>query len=154
MSPTVKKVVGVFVRFRAPLHEQSMVIMITGESGSGKELVAVHCTGIHRAPTDRLSPSTPLPFPRTCWKVSCLATSAVLSRVPKPCGVAFEQAEGGTLFLDEIGDMPFDLQTRLLRVLSDGSFYRVVGTAVKTNVRVIAATHQNLEERSQNRQLP
>jgi two-component system nitrogen regulation response regulator GlnG len=60
----------------------------------------------------------------------------------------FEQAEGGTLFLDEIGDMPFDLQTRLLRVLSDGHFYRVGGhTAVKANVRVIAATHQDLEQR-------
>ncbi|MCY7308326.1 MAG: sigma 54-interacting transcriptional regulator, partial [Rhodoferax sp.] len=60
----------------------------------------------------------------------------------------FEQADGGTLFLDEIGDMPFDLQTRLLRVLSDGHFYRVGGhSAVKTNVRVIAATHQDLEQR-------
>jgi two-component system nitrogen regulation response regulator GlnG len=60
----------------------------------------------------------------------------------------FEQADGGTLFLDEIGDMPFDLQTRLLRVLSDGQFYRVGGhSPLKSNVRVIAATHQNLEER-------
>ena len=60
----------------------------------------------------------------------------------------FEQADGGTLFLDEIGDMPFDLQTRLLRVLSDGHFYRVGGhNPVKSNVRVIAATHQNLEQR-------
>ena len=60
----------------------------------------------------------------------------------------FEQAEGGTLFLDEIGDMPFDLQTRLLRVLSDGQYYRVGGhQAQKANVRVIAATHQNLEKR-------
>jgi two-component system nitrogen regulation response regulator GlnG len=60
----------------------------------------------------------------------------------------FEQAEGGTLFLDEIGDMPFDLQTRLLRVLSDGHFYRVGGhQPIKSNVRVIAATHQNLEQR-------
>src|SRR5256885_16088736 len=59
-----------------------------------------------------------------------------------------EQAEGGTLFLDEIGDMPFDLQTRLLRVLSDGHFYRVGGhQAVKAHVRVIAATHQDLEQR-------
>ena len=58
----------------------------------------------------------------------------------------FEQADGGTLFLDEIGDMPFDLQTRLLRVLSDGQFYRVGGhNPMKANVRVIAATHQNLE---------
>jgi two-component system nitrogen regulation response regulator GlnG len=60
----------------------------------------------------------------------------------------FEQAEGGTLFLDEIGDMPFDLQTRLLRVLSDGTYYRVGGhNAIKANVRVIAATHQDLEKR-------
>src|SRR5690606_27493794 len=60
----------------------------------------------------------------------------------------FEQADGGTLFLDEIGDMPFDLQTRLLRVLSDGHFYRVGGHApVKSKVRVIAATHQDLELR-------
>ncbi len=60
----------------------------------------------------------------------------------------FEQAEGGTLFLDEIGDMPFDLQTRLLRVLSDGHYYRVGGhSSVKANVRVIAATHQDLEQR-------
>jgi two-component system nitrogen regulation response regulator GlnG len=60
----------------------------------------------------------------------------------------FEQAEGGTLFLDEIGDMPFDLQTRLLRVLSDGHFYRVGGhQPLKANVRVITATHQNLEQR-------
>jgi two-component system nitrogen regulation response regulator GlnG len=60
----------------------------------------------------------------------------------------FEQADGGTLFLDEIGDMPFDLQTRLLRVLSDGHFYRVGGhNPIKANVRVIAATHQNLEQR-------
>jgi two-component system nitrogen regulation response regulator GlnG len=60
----------------------------------------------------------------------------------------FEQAEGGTLFLDEIGDMPSELQTRLLRVLSDGHFYRVGGhSPIKANVRVIAATHQNLETR-------
>jgi two-component system nitrogen regulation response regulator GlnG len=60
----------------------------------------------------------------------------------------FEQAEGGTLFLDEIGDMPAELQTRLLRVLSDGFYYRVGGHApIKADVRVIAATHQNLEER-------
>ncbi len=62
----------------------------------------------------------------------------------------FEQAEGGTLFLDEIGDMPLELQTRLLRVLSDGHFYRVGGhSSVPSRVRVIAATHQNLEQRVQ-----
>lgn len=62
----------------------------------------------------------------------------------------FEQADGGTLFLDEIGDMPLDVQTRLLRVLADGQFYRVGGYApVKVDVRIIAATHQNLEQRVQ-----
>ena len=60
----------------------------------------------------------------------------------------FEQANGGTLFLDEIGDMPVELQTRLLRVLADGEFYRVGGhTSIKVDVRIIAATHQNLESR-------
>jgi two-component system nitrogen regulation response regulator GlnG len=67
----------------------------------------------------------------------------------------FEQAEGGTLFLDEIGDMPPDLQTRLLRVLSDGQFYRVGGhTPLAANVRVIAATHQELEVPREARALP
>jgi two-component system nitrogen regulation response regulator GlnG len=60
----------------------------------------------------------------------------------------FEQADGGTLFLDEIGDIPFDLQTRLLRALTDGHFYRVGGQdPIKANVRIIASTHQNLEAR-------
>ena len=70
-------------------------------------------------------------------------------RLPAPVRFvtdAFEQAEGGTLFLDEIGDMPAELQTRLLRVLSDGYYYRVGGhQSLKANVRIIAATHQNLE---------
>ena len=72
-------------------------------------------------------------------------------RADHPARPRFEQADGGTLFLDEIGDMPFDLQTRLLRVLSDGPvLYRVVRAThpQKANVRVIAATHQNLEERA------
>ena len=129
---------------------QSMVtVMITGESGSGKELVA---RALHKH-----SPRTNGPFvaintaaiPKDLLESELFGhergafTGAQTMRRGR-----FEQAEGGTLFLDEIGDMPFDLQTRLLRVLSDGSFYRVGGhTAVKTNVRVIAATHQNLEER-------
>jgi two-component system nitrogen regulation response regulator GlnG len=96
-----------------------------------------------------LSPSTPPPSRRTCWKSELFGhergafTGAQTMRRGR-----FEQADGGTLFLDEIGDMPFDLQTRLLRVLSDGHFYRVGGhSAVKANVRVIAATHQDLEQR-------
>ncbi len=129
---------------------QSMVtVMITGESGSGKELVA---RALHKH-----SPRSGGPFiaintaaiPKDLLESELFGhergafTGAQTMRRGR-----FEQADGGTLFLDEIGDMPFDLQTRLLRVLSDGSFYRVGGhAAVKTNVRVIAATHQDLEQR-------
>ena len=129
---------------------QSMVtVMITGESGSGKELVA---RALHKH-----SPRANGPFiaintaaiPKDLLESELFGhergafTGAQTLRRGR-----FEQADGGTLFLDEIGDMPFDLQTRLLRVLSDGHFYRVGGhSAVKTNVRVIAATHQDLEQR-------
>ncbi len=129
---------------------QSMVtVMITGESGSGKELVA---RALHKH-----SPRANGPFvaintaaiPKDLLESELFGhergafTGAQTMRRGR-----FEQADGGTLFLDEIGDMPFDLQTRLLRVLSDGNFYRVGGhNAVKTNVRVIAATHQDLELR-------
>jgi two-component system nitrogen regulation response regulator GlnG len=129
---------------------QSMVtVMITGESGSGKELVA---RALHKH-----SPRAGGPFvaintaaiPKDLLESELFGhergafTGAQTMRRGR-----FEQADGGTLFLDEIGDMPFDLQTRLLRVLSDGNFYRVGGhNAVKTNVRVIAATHQDLEQR-------
>ncbi|MBQ0132617.1 MAG: nitrogen regulation protein NR(I) [Comamonas sp.] len=131
------------------LSQSSVTVMITGESGSGKELVA---RALHKH-----SPVANGPFvaintaaiPKDLLESELFGhergafTGAQTQRRGR-----FEQAEGGTLFLDEIGDMPFDLQTRLLRVLSDGQFYRVGGhTAVKSNVRVIAATHQNLEQR-------
>ncbi|MBF6631408.1 MAG: nitrogen regulation protein NR(I) [Comamonas sp.] len=131
------------------LSQSSVTVMITGESGSGKELVA---RALHKH-----SPVSNGPFvaintaaiPKDLLESELFGhergafTGAQTQRRGR-----FEQAEGGTLFLDEIGDMPFDLQTRLLRVLSDGQFYRVGGhTAVKSNVRVIAATHQNLEQR-------
>ena len=131
------------------LSQSNVTVMITGESGSGKELVA-------RAP-HKHSPRANGPFvaintaaiPKDLLESELFGhergafTGAQTMRRGR-----FEQADGGTLFLDEIGDMPFDLQTRLLRVLSDGHFYRVGGHgAVKTNVRVIAATHQNLEQR-------
>jgi two-component system nitrogen regulation response regulator GlnG len=124
-------------------------VLITGESGSGKELVA---RALHKH-----SPRANGPFvaintaaiPKDLLESELFGhergafTGAQTMRRGR-----FEQAEGGTLFLDEIGDMPFDLQTRLLRVLSDGHFYRVGGhNAVKANVRVIAATHQDLEQR-------
>ena len=131
------------------LAQSHVTVLITGESGSGKELVA-HALHKH-------SPRANQPFvaintaaiPKDLLESELFGhergafTGAQASRRGR-----FEQADGGTLFLDEIGDMPFDLQTRLLRVLSDGNFYRVGGhSAVKTNVRVIAATHQDLEQR-------
>jgi len=131
------------------LSQSNVTVLITGESGSGKELVA---RALHKH-----SPRAKGPFvaintaaiPKDLLESELFGhergafTGAQTMRRGR-----FEQAEGGTLFLDEIGDMPFDLQTRLLRVLSDGHFYRVGGhSAVKANVRVIAATHQNLEQR-------
>jgi two-component system nitrogen regulation response regulator GlnG len=131
------------------LSQSNVTVLITGESGSGKELVA-HALHKH-------SPRAGGPFvaintaaiPKDLLESELFGhergafTGAQTMRRGR-----FEQAEGGTLFLDEIGDMPFDLQTRLLRVLSDGHFYRVGGhSAVKTHVRVIAATHQHLEQR-------
>jgi two-component system, NtrC family, nitrogen regulation response regulator GlnG len=131
------------------LSQSNVTVMITGESGSGKELVA---RALHKH-----SPRADGPFvaintaaiPKDLLESELFGhergafTGAQTMRRGR-----FEQADGGTLFLDEIGDMPFELQTRLLRVLSDGHFYRVGGhSAVKSNVRVIAATHQNLEQR-------
>jgi two-component system nitrogen regulation response regulator GlnG len=131
------------------LSQSNVTVMITGESGTGKELVA---RALHKH-----SPRAGGPFvaintaaiPKDLLESELFGhergafTGAQTMRRGR-----FEQAEGGTLFLDEIGDMPFDLQTRLLRVLSDGHFYRVGGhNAVKANVRVIAATHQDLEQR-------
>lgn len=131
------------------LSQSQVTVLITGESGSGKELVA---RALHKH------------SPRANGAFVAINTAAIpkdlleselfghergaFTGAQSARRGRFEQAEGGTLFLDEIGDMPFDLQTRLLRVLSDGHFYRVGGhSAVKANVRVIAATHQNLEQR-------
>ncbi|MEQ1774213.1 MAG: nitrogen regulation protein NR(I) [Burkholderiales bacterium] len=131
------------------LAQSNATVMITGESGSGKELVA---NALHRH-----SPRAKLPFiaintaaiPKELLESELFGhergafTGAQTTRRGR-----FEQAEGGTLFLDEIGDMPAELQTRLLRVLSDGNYYRVGGhQPIKANVRVIAATHQDLEAR-------
>jgi two-component system nitrogen regulation response regulator GlnG len=131
------------------LSQSHATVLITGESGTGKELVA---NALHRH-----SPRAARPFiaintaaiPRELLESELFGhergafTGAQSQRRGR-----FEQAEGGTLFLDEIGDMPQELQTRLLRVLSDGNFYRVGGhQPIKANVRVIAATHQDLETR-------
>jgi len=131
------------------LSQSSATVLITGESGTGKELVA---RALHRH-----SPRASGPFvaintaaiPKDLLESELFGhergafTGAQAVRRGR-----FEQAEGGTLFLDEIGDMPADLQVRLLRVLSDGEYYRVGGhSPLKSSVRIIAATHQNLDER-------
>ncbi|MGV8841823.1 MAG: nitrogen regulation protein NR(I) [Pseudomonas sp.] len=129
------------------LSHSNITVLINGESGTGKELVA---HALHRH-----SPRASAPFialnmaaiPKDLMESELFGhekgafTGAVNQRRGR-----FEQADGGSLFLDEIGDMPADTQTRLLRVLADGEFYRVGGhTSVKVDVRIIAATHQNLE---------
>lgn len=131
------------------LSRSAVSVLITGESGTGKELVA---RALHEH-----SPRSSKPF-------IALNTSAIPSELLESelfghekgafTGAdalrrgRFEQADGGTLFLDEIGDMPTGLQTRLLRVLAEGEFYRVGGQSpIRVDVRVIAATHQNLEDR-------
>src|SRR5258706_653402 len=131
------------------LAQSHATVLITGDSGTGKELAA---RALHRH-----SPRAPKAFiaintaaiPKDLLESELFGhergafTGAQTMRRGR-----FEQAEGGTLFLDEIGDMPPDLQTRLLRVLSDGQFYRVGGhMPLAANVRVIAATHQELEGR-------
>jgi two-component system nitrogen regulation response regulator GlnG len=131
------------------LSQSNVTVLITGESGSGKELVA---RALHKHSPRGAGPFVAIntaAIPKDLLESELFGhergafTGAQTMRRGR-----FEQADGGTLFLDEIGDMPFDLQTRLLRVLSDGQFYRVGGhQPLKSNVRVIAATHQNLEER-------
>jgi two-component system nitrogen regulation response regulator GlnG len=135
------------------LSQSNVTVMITGESGSGKELVA---RALHKhSPRGDAGTRGPFVAINTAAIPKDLLESELFGHERGAFTGAqtmrrgrFEQAEGGTLFLDEIGDMPFDLQTRLLRVLSDGNFYRVGGhSAIKANVRVIAATHQDLEKR-------
>jgi len=131
------------------LSQSSVTVLITGESGTGKELVA---RALHRHSARASKPFIAIntaAMPKDLLESELFGhergsfTGAQQQRRGR-----FEQAEGGTLFLDEIGDMPAELQTRLLRVLSDGTFYRVGGhQQMKVNVRVIAATHQNLEQR-------
>jgi len=131
------------------LSQSSATVLITGESGTGKELVA---RALHRHSTRAAKPFVAIntaAMPKDLLESELFGhergafTGAQALRRGR-----FEQAEGGTLFLDEIGDMPAELQTRLLRVLSDGTFYRVGGhQQLKANVRVIAATHQDLESR-------
>lgn len=131
------------------LSHSNITVLIKGESGTGKELVA---QALHKHSPRAKKPYIPLnvaAIPKDLIESELFGhekgafTGATALRVGR-----FEQADGGTLFLDEIGDMPMETQTRLLRVLSDGEFYRVGGLSpIKVDVRVIAATHQNLEQR-------
>jgi two-component system nitrogen regulation response regulator GlnG len=131
------------------LAHSNVTVLITGESGTGKELVAraLHSHGVRaKGPFVALNTAA---IPRDLLEAELFGhergafTGANALRRGR-----FEEASGGTLFLDEIGDMPFELQTRLLRVLSDGTFYRVGGAQpVRVDVRIVAATHQPLEER-------
>jgi two-component system nitrogen regulation response regulator GlnG len=135
------------------LSQSNVTVMITGESGTGKELVA---RALHKhSPRGDAGSRGPFVAINTAAIPKDLLESELFGHERGAFTGAqatrrgrFEQADAGTLFLDEIGDMPFDLQTRLLRVLSDGQYYRVGGhQPIKANVRVIAATHQDLEER-------
>ena len=134
------------------LSRSSISVLINGESGTGKELVA-HALHSH-------SPRSEAPFiPLNMAAIPKDLIESELFGHEKGAFTGansvrqgrFEQAHGGTLFLDEIGDMPLEIQTRLLRVLSDGQFYRVGGhSPVQVDVRIIAATHQHLEDRVNN----
>jgi two-component system, NtrC family, nitrogen regulation response regulator GlnG len=143
-SPAMQEVFRAIGR----LSQSHITVLINGESGTGKELVA---HALHRH-----SPRSSKPFialnmaaiPKDLIETELFGhekgafTGANTQRQGR-----FEQANGGTLFLDEIGDMPFETQTRLLRVLADGEFYRVGGhIPVRVDVRIVAATHQDLEK--------
>jgi two-component system nitrogen regulation response regulator GlnG len=143
-APAMQEVFRVMGR----VAQLDVTVLINGETGTGKELIA---KALHE-----LSPRRDKPFvaintaaiPRDLLESELFGhekgafTGAMTQRAGR-----FEQADGGTLFLDEIGDMPIELQTRLLRVLNDGSFYRVGGhDPLRADVRILAATHQNMEK--------
>ncbi|MEC7875633.1 MAG: nitrogen regulation protein NR(I) [Pseudomonadota bacterium] len=130
------------------LSNSNFTVLITGESGTGKELVAAALHAHSPRSKSQFIAINTAAIPKDLLESELFGhekgafTGATSQRQGR-----FEQANGGTLFLDEIGDMPADLQTRLLRILAEGEFYRVGGhTPIKVDVRVIAATHQNLEQ--------
>ncbi|WP_371186924.1 nitrogen regulation protein NR(I) [Thalassotalea maritima] len=131
------------------LSRSSISVLINGESGTGKELVA---NALHSHSPRKNAPFIPLnmaAIPKDLIESELFGhEKGAFTGANSVRQGRFEQAHGGTLFLDEIGDMPIDVQTRLLRVLADGQFYRVGGhNPIKVDVRIIAATHQNLENR-------
>ncbi len=144
-SPAMQEVFRAIGR----LSRSNITVLINGESGTGKELVAL---ALHRHSPRVTNPFVALnmaAIPRDLLESELFGhEKGAFTGAQGLRRGRFEQADGGTLFLDEIGDMPAELQTRLLRVLADGEFYRVGGhTPVRVDVRIIAATHQDLESR-------
>ncbi|ETD72450.1 chemotaxis protein CheY [Pelistega indica] len=131
------------------LAPSKVTVLITGESGSGKELIA---RAVHEHGNRKNKPFVAInaaAIPKDLLEAELFGhEKGAFTGANQLRKGRFEEADGGTLFLDEIGDMPLDLQTRLLRVLAEGSFYRIGGTQpVHVDVRIIAATHQPLEDR-------
>ncbi|CDG95613.1 response regulator in two-component regulatory system with GlnL, nitrogen regulation (EBP family) [Xenorhabdus bovienii str. puntauvense] len=144
-APSMQEVYRIIGR----LSRSSISVLINGESGTGKELVA---HALHRHSPRASSPFIALnmaAIPKDLIESELFGhEKGAFTGANQVRHGRFEQANGGSLFLDEIGDMPLDIQTRLLRVLAEGQFYQVGGYApVKVDVRIIAATHQNLEQR-------
>uniref|UniRef100_UPI003340DF33 nitrogen regulation protein NR(I) n=1 Tax=Castellaniella defragrans TaxID=75697 RepID=UPI003340DF33 len=149
LMPSLAPAMQEVFRAMGRLAASKATVLITGESGTGKELIA---RALHQHSQRAAGPFIAVnaaAIPRDLLEAELFGhergafTGAVQTRRGR-----FEEARGGTLFLDEIGDMPAELQTRLLRVLAEGSFYRVGGTqALTVDVRVVAATHQPLEQR-------
>ncbi|CDG19815.1 Nitrogen regulation protein NR(I) [Xenorhabdus poinarii G6] len=144
-APSMQEVYRIIGR----LSRSSISVLINGESGTGKELVA---HALHRHSPRASNPFIALnmaAIPKDLIESELFGhEKGAFTGANQVRHGRFEQANGGSLFLDEIGDMPLDIQTRLLRVLAEGQFYRVGGYApVKVDVRIIAATHQNLEQR-------
>ncbi|MCX8575182.1 MULTISPECIES: nitrogen regulation protein NR(I) [unclassified Gilliamella] len=144
-APSMQEVFRIIGR----LSKSSISVLINGESGTGKELVA---KALHTHSPRSHSPFIALnmaAIPKDLIESELFGhEKGAFTGAAKIRHGRFEQANGGTLFLDEIGDMPLDVQTRLLRVLADGQFYRIGGySPVKVDVRIIAATHQDLEAR-------
>jgi two-component system nitrogen regulation response regulator GlnG len=143
-APSMQEVFRILGR----VSQLDVTVLINGETGTGKELVARALYELSSRANQPFVAINTAAIPRDLLESELFGhekgafTGALTQRVGR-----FEEANGGTLFLDEIGDMPVDLQTRLLRVLNDGTFYRVGGkTPIKTDVRIIAATHQNMRE--------
>lgn len=146
-APAMQEVFRIIGR----LSLSSMTVLINGESGTGKELVAQALHQHSPRASARFIALNMAAIPKELIESELFGhEKGAFTGANQIRHGRFEQADGGTLFLDEIGDMPLEVQTRLLRVLADGQFYRVGGYApVKVDVRIIAATHQNLEQRVQ-----